>query len=148
MSFAIAMRLGGIAKQLSRRPVTLVAVHLGVRLVLAIHVSSFQGFFSMQRRSSSDGQCALSRYLLLPHRMVHALGIEKILVVATLDDRSSVQHNDLIGMGDGRQSVSIERRKLRVSFKSVMLGLTIVLEGDTYAIMRRVRPWPMLRTFS
>lgn len=109
MSFAIAMRLGVIAKQFSRRPVTLVAVHLGARLVLAIHVSSFQGFFSLQRRFSSDGQCALSRYLLLPHRMVHALGIEKILVVATLDDRSSVQHNDLIGMGDGRQSVSIER---------------------------------------
>jgi hypothetical protein len=35
VSFAIAMRLRVIAKQLSRRPVTLVAVHLGARLVLA-----------------------------------------------------------------------------------------------------------------
>lgn len=134
VSFAIAMRLRVIAKQLSRRPVTLVAVHLGARLVLAIHISSFQGSFSVQRRFSSDGQCALSRYLLLPHRMIHAFGIEKILVIATFNNRSSVQHNDLIGMGDGRQSVPIEKRKLRVSFKSVILGVIIVVEGGYFSL--------------
>lgn len=129
MSLAIAIRLRVIAEKLSRRLVTLVAVNLSPRLVLAIHISSFQGSFSLQRRFSSDGQCALSRYLLFPHRKVHPFGSEKSLVVATFDDRSSVQHNDLIGMGDGGQSVSTEKRKLRVSFKSVVLGLDDSCQG-------------------
>jgi hypothetical protein len=66
--------------------------------------------------------------------MIHAFGIEKILVIATFNNRSSVQHNDLIGMGDGRQSVPIEKRTLRVSFKSVILGVIIVVEGGYFSL--------------
>lgn len=54
----------------------------------------------------------LSHSLLLPHSLIVTLQCEQLRVCATLDNLPLVKHNNLIGVGDGRKSVTVTENLL------------------------------------
>lgn len=49
----------------------------------------------------------LSHSLLLPHSLIVALQGEQLRVCATLNDLALMKHNNLIGVGNSRESVTV-----------------------------------------